>query len=250
MLSVYSPEFAWAYGERAASLGKVGKYHMAINTGMNRIGVHYTEVVDFRRSVDFHAGLQCDGTFTHFATADEPDGWDHQLQCKRFSEAVACLRDAGFDPGIVHCDNTPGSILNPAMHFDIYPGGIGLYGLQPCERTRAVLPLEPVMSIKARVTHTCHPAMGEGVGYGFTYRVPRTRVEICTLPIGMRRLAARALQSHGGPVQRPPYAAGGQYLHGSVYGGDQRESHAPGPRGGGRRFDDHRRARGRCPHHP
>ena len=72
---------------------------MAINTGMNRIGVHYTEVVDFRRSVDFHAGLQCDGTFTHFATADEPDGWDHQLQCKRFSEAVACLRDAGFDPG-------------------------------------------------------------------------------------------------------------------------------------------------------
>lgn len=34
------------------------------------------------------------------------------------------------------------------------------------------------------MTHACHPAMGEGVGYGFTYRVPRTRVEICTLPIG------------------------------------------------------------------
>lgn len=184
MPSVYSPEFAWAYGERAASLGKVGKYHMAINTGMNRIGVHYTEAIDFRRSVDFHSGLQCDGTFTHFATADEPDGWDHQLQCKRFSEAISGLREAGFDPGIVHCDNTPGSILNPSMHFDMIRAGIGLYGLQPCDRTATVFPLEPVMSIKARVTHTCHPAMGEGVGYGFTYRVPRTRVEICTLPIG------------------------------------------------------------------
>ncbi|MFR2950488.1 MAG: alanine racemase, partial [Collinsella intestinalis] len=184
MPSVYSPEFAWADGERAAALGRVGKYHMAINTGMNRIGVHCTEVVDFRRSVDFHAGLECDGTFTHFATADDPDGWDHQLQCKRFTEAISALREAGFDPGIVHCDNTPGSVLNPAMHFDMIRAGIGLYGLQPCERTASVLPLEPVMSIRARVTHTCYPAMGEGVGYGFTYRVPRTRVEVCTLPIG------------------------------------------------------------------
>lgn len=184
MPSVYSPEFAWAYGERAAALGRVGKYHMAINTGMNRIGVHYAEACDFRRAVDFHTGLECDGTFTHFATADEPDGWDHQLQCKRFSEAIEGLRADGFDPGIVHCDNTPGSILNPAMHFDMIRAGIGLYGLQPCERTSRVMPLEPVMSIKARVTHVCHPAMGEGVGYGFTYRVPRTRVEVCTLPIG------------------------------------------------------------------
>ena len=70
------------------------------------------------------------------------------------------------------------------MHFDMIRAGIGLYGLQPCDRTATVFPLEPVMSIKARVTHACHPAMGEGVGYGFTYRVPRTRVEICTLPIG------------------------------------------------------------------
>ena len=119
-----------------------------------------------------------------FRDCDEPDGWDHQLQCKRFSEAISGLREAGFDPGIVHCDNTPGSILNPSMHFDMIRAGIGLYGLQPCDRTATVFPLEPVMSIKARVTHTCHPAMGEGVGYGFTYRVPRTRVEICTLPIG------------------------------------------------------------------
>ncbi len=35
MPSVYTPEFAWAYGERAAALGRVGKYHMAINTGID-----------------------------------------------------------------------------------------------------------------------------------------------------------------------------------------------------------------------
>lgn len=38
---------------------------------------------------------------------------------QRFTEAISALREAGFDPGIVHCDNTPGSVLNPAMRFDM-----------------------------------------------------------------------------------------------------------------------------------
>ena len=195
MPSIYTPEFALAYGERAVELNRVGKYHMAIETGMNRIGVHYADVVEFRRGIDFHRGLQCDGTFTHFATADDPDGWDYQLQCKRFEEAVAALRDAGFDCGIVHCDNTPASVFDRSTHFDMIRAGIGLYGLQPCERSASVMALEPVMSVKARVTNVMWPAMGEGVGYGYTYRVPRARVQICTLPLGYADGLSRTLSN-------------------------------------------------------
>lgn len=195
MPSIYSADFALAYGERAVEMGRVGKYHMAIETGMNRIGVHYAQVVEFRRSIDFHRGIACDGVFTHFATADDPDGWDYKLQCKRFEEAVAAMRDAGFDCGIVHCDNTPASILDSATHFDMIRAGVGLYGLQPCERTEPVFPLEPVMSVKARVARTARPAMGEGVGYGYTYRVPRARVQICTLPLGYADGLARTLSN-------------------------------------------------------
>ena len=195
MPSIYSAEFALAYGEQAVRRGVVGKYHMAIETGMNRIGVHYSEVVEFRRSVDFHRGIQCDGVFTHFATADEPNGWDYKLQCKRFEEAVAAMRDAGYECGIVHCDNTPASILDPSTHYDMIRAGVGLYGLQPCRRAAGVLPLDPVMSVRARVTRTTHPAMGEGVGYGYTYRVPRTRVQVCTLPLGYADGLARALSN-------------------------------------------------------
>lgn len=195
MPSIYTSDFALAYGERAVELGRVGKYHMAIETGMNRIGVHYTDVLDFRRSIDFHRGIQCDGVFTHFATADDPDGWDYKLQCKRFEEAVAALKGAGYECGIVHCDNTPASILDPATHYDMIRAGIGLYGLQPCERTEPVFPLDPVMSVRARVTRVTHPAMGEGVGYGFTFRVPRARVQVCTLPIGYADGLARTLSN-------------------------------------------------------
>lgn len=195
MPSVYSSEFALAYGERAVEMGCVGKYHMAIETGMNRIGVHFTDVLEFRREIDFHRGIECDGVFTHFATADDPDGWDYRLQYTRFSEAVAAMKDAGFECGIVHCSNTPASMLDHSMQFDMIRAGIGLYGLQPCEKSASIMPLEPVMSVRARVTRTIHPAMGEGVGYGFTFRVPRARVQVCTIPIGYADGLSRTLSN-------------------------------------------------------
>lgn len=195
MPSVYTSDFALAYGECAVQVGTVGRYHLAIETGMNRIGVPCTEVVDFRRAIDFHRGLACDGVFTHFATADEPDGWDYQLQRKRFDEAVRALRDAGYSCGTVHCDNTPATIFDPSTHYDMVRVGIGLYGLAPCEGAVGRIELAPVMSVRARVTRTAHPAMGEGVGYGFTYRVPRTTVQICTLPIGYADGLARTLSN-------------------------------------------------------
>lgn len=195
MPSVYTVEFALALGESAVAHGMVAKYHMAIETGMNRIGVRSTDVVEFRRSIDFHRGLVCDGVFTHFATADDPDGWDFQLQVKRFEEAVAAMRGAGFDCGTVHCNNTPATVLSPATGCDMVRVGIGLYGLQACERTRARMTLEPVMSVRARITRTIRPAMGEGVGYGFTYRVPRAAVQICTIPVGYADGLSRTLSN-------------------------------------------------------
>lgn len=195
MPSVYTVEFALAYGEGAVAAGTVGAYHLAIETGMNRIGVHYADVLEFRRSIDFHRGLSCAGVFTHFATADDVDGWDYKLQCRRFDEAVRVMQEAGFDCGTVHCENTAATMLDDSVRYDMVRVGIGLYGLQPCEASGYRMELEPVMSVRAKVTRTMRPAMGEGVSYGFTYRVPRTAVQICTLPIGYADGLSRTLSN-------------------------------------------------------
>ena len=68
MPAVYTTDFAFAYGEQAVRMDKVGKYHLAVDTGMTRIGVLPEEAVEFRHSIDFHRGLECAGTFTHFAS--------------------------------------------------------------------------------------------------------------------------------------------------------------------------------------
>lgn len=184
MPSIYTPEFALAYGECAAALGKEGRYHLAVETGMTRIGVPWNEVVEFRHAIDFHRGLVCAGTFTHFATADVPGDWTCGMQYRRFMEAVRAMEEAGMDTGLVHCDNTPGTMMYPEYHMDMCRVGIGLYGLQPSPATCRYMELEPVMSVRARVTRALYPPAGTGVSYGQIYSVGGANTEICTIPVG------------------------------------------------------------------
>ena len=183
MPSVYDPQFAITYGEAADAYNLKAPYHLAINTGMNRIGVDYDEVVEFLRAVSFHRALELEGTFTHFATADVEDPLDFQIQYTRFVEAINSIRLAGFDPGIVHAANSAASIRFPDAAFNMVRLGIGLYGLQPMRMTRSMIDLKPAMSVKARITDIHYPAIREGVSYGLHYRSPGG-VAICTLPIG------------------------------------------------------------------
>ena len=140
-------------------------------------------------------GVALDGVFTHFATADKLANWDFAQQLKRFRDAVQSIRDAGIDPGTVHCANTPATVLHPETHFDMVRVGVGLYGLHPCDATRGRIDLEQAMSVRARVTRVVEPRVGEGVGYGMTYRVARPGIQIATLPVGYADGLSRRLSN-------------------------------------------------------
>ncbi|MGI6032454.1 MAG: alanine racemase [Coriobacteriales bacterium] len=183
MPTVTTSEFALALGEAADRQGMVAKYHLALDTGMNRIGVFYLDAVDFLQSINFHRGIMLAGTFTHFATADEGSDWDFKIQLERFQEAIQMMRNARIDPGIVHCANSASIERYPESYFDMGRVGITMYGLAPSPYLRENERLIPAMSVKARVTYVKEPQMGEGVSYGFKYRVAKP-VQIATVPLG------------------------------------------------------------------
>ena len=196
MPSVYTSEFAIQYAEAADSYGLRAPYHLAVNTGMNRIGVRHDEAVSFLNQVGFHRALDLKGVFTHFATADCPDILDFQLQLRRFNEAVDGIRAAGFNPGLVHAANSAAAIRYPEAYFDMARLGISLYGYHPCQETRRLIDLHPAMSVHARVTDVRMLPMSEGVSYGLHYR-SRGSVKTCTIPVGyadgyMRSLSGQA----------------------------------------------------------
>ena len=166
MPAVYDLEFLGRLSEEALAQGTKARYHLAIDTGMDRIGVAPDCAAEFMRMADKLLGVEVDGTFTHFATADRITDWDFTVQARRFQNAVASICAAGIDPGIVHCANTPTTVLHPEYHFDMVRVGVGLYGLHPADTTRDKLELTQAMSVRARVTRAVQPNVGEGVGYG------------------------------------------------------------------------------------
>ena len=206
MPTVYEPDFAVAYGEAADLHGMKAPYHLAVNTGMNRIGVPFDQVVEFLHQVSFHRALELDGVFTHYATADSPETLDFNRQVRRFIDAIAAIRAAGIDPGIVHSANSASIYRYPDVHFDMVRLGVSLYGLHPCPETRNVVNLRPAMSVHARITDTRFVPPSEGVSYGLHYRSPGS-VKICTVPIGYADGLRRGLSDN------TDFILDGRYFH-------------------------------------
>ena len=192
--AVYSVEFAMELAEYAAERGEVADYHLCVNTGMNRIGVWYSDVADFMSLISFHIGLNLQGTFTHFATADAHEDYVFKLQLKRFKEALAQLKSININPGIVHCANSAAAIRYKESYFDMVRVGISMYGLHPSTVTRRMIELWPAMSVHARITAVNDVPVGEGVGYSMSYRSPGN-VKVCTLPIGYADGMSRTLSN-------------------------------------------------------
>ncbi len=192
MPSAYTSEFVLAYAETADRSGLSAPFHLAINTGMNRIGVKWDEAAEFMAALSFHRAANLVGTFTHFATADETQSLDYNTQVRRFTEAISAMREAGIDPGIVHCANTAATLRFPDVHCDMARFGIGLYGLHPCDATRRLVDLHPAMSVRARITDVRVPVIGDGVSYGLHSRSAGNSY-ISTIPVGYADGLSRTL---------------------------------------------------------
>src|SRR5450759_1184589 len=192
--AVYSRDFAIALSRAATLAQRIVRFHLKVDSGMNRIGVKAEDAADFVESLRGLPGLEMEGVFTHFATADVPGDWEFEHQLERFEATIAEMRDRGMDPGIVHAANSPATILHPETHFDMVRCGIAIYGLHPDAATGGEVELEPAMSVKARVSRVTRLAMGDGVSYGFTWHASAP-TDVATLPIGYADGVRRVLSN-------------------------------------------------------
>lgn len=158
---------------RALGFG-VEDWHLAIDTGMHRAGVHWDEVERLRQLLD---AAPPQGAFTHFHSAECDDG-SRDEQERRFEQAVARLPKR---PELLHTENSAALARTAKSRWSLARPGIFLYGVG--SGSRALVQPESVASLRARVTeiHTLHD--GDSVSYGATYRAHGAR-RIATLPVG------------------------------------------------------------------
>lgn len=143
--------------------------HLKIDTGMTRLGFPWAEAVDFAQFVRQLPHLKIDSLYSHLATADSPDPTIMQQQQQRFRAALGHLQQQQLLPPRLHLANTAATLADPALHYDLVRVGLGLYGLYPAPHLRSRLDLQPVMQVKARITHLKDVPAGTGVSYGHQY---------------------------------------------------------------------------------
>ena len=182
--TIYRYEDALALSEEALKQGKVAPFHFAVDTGMSRLGFQPTEEsADICKSIAQLPGVQAEGIFSHFATADCEDLTRSQAQAALFDRFCQMLQDRGVEIPIRHLDNSAG-IMNFDRHYEMVRSGIVTYGLYPSQEVDpALLSLTPALTWHSRVTHVkCLPA-GREISYGGTYVTTKPTV-VATVPVG------------------------------------------------------------------
>jgi alanine racemase len=173
-----------ALSREAVRQNRIAKFHLKIDTGMGRVGVMPTEAVDFLRRANTLPGVQAEGVFSHFATADAYDLAYAREQLSRFQKTLASLDQAGFHLPVRHLANSAGIINLPEAWFDMVRLGISLYGLYPSDEVpREKLPLWPAFSLKTRIAQIKRVPPGTGISYGQIYHTA-SESNIATIPIG------------------------------------------------------------------
>lgn len=167
----------------ARARNTVARVHIKIDTGMERIGVHYYSAEPL-----LEASLACDhcqveGIYSHFANADAADLSSARLQLARFQEVLTFYEERGLELPLRHIANSGAILQLPEAHLDMVRAGILLYGVYPSQDVPSTIDVRPALAWKSHVVYFKVVKPGHPVSYGSTWQ-SEEMVRVVTVPVG------------------------------------------------------------------
>ncbi|WP_294350225.1 alanine racemase [uncultured Clostridium sp.] len=183
--TVYDLDYAKKLSDIAVSLGKRAKIHIAIDTGMGRIGFLPNEnSINIIEEIWKLEGIEITGIFTHFSTADEKDKEYTYEQFNKIKFVISELEKRNINIPFKHVSNSGAIIDLPETYLDGVRAGIILYGYYPSDEVKKDrLPLKKALTLKTKVSHVKELDEGMYVSYGRKFKTSR-KTKIATIPIG------------------------------------------------------------------
>ncbi len=169
--------------ETAAQMKKKAKVHLKIDTGMERLGVHYYNAEGFLTEAYKCTNIIVDGIFSHFSNSDSPDLSHTKLQFERFMEVLRYYEKHSIPVPTRHISNSGAVLQFPEANLDLVRPGILLYGVYPSKELNKTIPVKPVLSWKSLVVFFKVITPGHPVGYGLTWQTDHN-VRAITVPVG------------------------------------------------------------------
>ncbi|MCG8598787.1 MAG: alanine racemase [Verrucomicrobiales bacterium] len=169
-----------SYDEVAGALRGKAKLHLAVDTGMGRMGVspgHFKELV---QKIEASENCVLEGVGSHFPSADE----DVDFTVKQIESFARLLKSVSLPANtVVHLANSAGLIgFSEKMPFTtLSRPGLAIYGVSPLPGRANEL--RPALKWKARVTLVRELPAGWGVSYGRTF-VTEKPMQVATLSAG------------------------------------------------------------------
>lgn len=197
--TAFTEEMLSDMGRAARRLGKRMKIHIAVDTGMSRIGIWPDDSgLAFVKRAISEPDLEVEGIFTHFARADEADQTHARRQLEAFSAFLARIRqELSVKIPVCHCSNSAGIMALRDANMDAVRAGIILYGLAPSDEVdQKAVPLTPVLSLYSRVACVRELPAGTQVSYGGTFTTPAP-MRVATIPVGYGDGYPRGLSNRG-----------------------------------------------------
>lgn len=181
--TIGSYDAAVAANSLAETLGTVLSVHIEIDTGMGRYGFLPNESNKVISVFRYMKNLHITGMYTHFANAFAPGKAGEKAvraQFDAFMETVSAVREAGFDPGLLHAANSSALFRFPYTRLDAVRIGSAYTGRLPI---RGNFGLRKTGHAECAVVETRWIEKGTTIGYGSAYKA-RRRMRIAVIPLG------------------------------------------------------------------
>ena len=191
-----------AHGRALSAQGMPLQVHLALDTGMHRLGIPAGDRPALARMYRL-PHLKICGVFSHLCVSDslrEEDTAFTQTQLQQFYDTLQWLRDSRYDPGQTHIQASYGIWNLPPQRCAWARAGIALYGVGSDDApTARTLNLHPVLSLRARIASVRALSEGECAGYGLAFRAKQP-TQLAVVTVGYADGLPRDLPQRGGEV--------------------------------------------------
>ncbi len=181
--------------EVAKQRNKTARVHLKVDTGMERIGMHWDSCGKLFEAALRSKHCAIEGVFSHFASSDAADPSYTRLQLERFEEATAFFGRRSEPTPPRHIANSGAILGHPDTYFDLVRPGLILYGVYPSPHVPRTIALEPTLSLRTRVVYFKVVRAGHPVSYDSTW-APVQNTRVVTLPVGYGDGYSRRLSGH------------------------------------------------------
>jgi alanine racemase len=186
----------------AAARGRKSRYHLKIDTGMGRLGVH-PDAGEIAEAILAAKNVELEALMTHFASAANYQTSQTEQQATLFDRLAEDLHNAGVHPALVHLSSTiPVAYGRETAWRNMVRPGHAIYGYVSPARGNApgkILNVKPALTWRATVLSVKDLPTGSLIGYGGMFRATQP-MRVAVLAAGYADGVPHRLSNRGSVI--------------------------------------------------